>query len=217
MNYIYDILINFNEEEIYEFYEWDKNDNIEHVRKIPIFKVRTKDFINIKKNNITVDKAFLNKIRDKTEIFTNTSIDKREYCALITDGMDLIIVEFDENGCSIQKSSMLLDEYEDTLDESDLLDIVDIKFNVTKINNDIEFKTRYQKEIYKYIEKELEKLIEEKSYNKLKYLYYEWYNNKITDMTNIIKRLLDILHMDFSCKHEEFFNLIKLSNMKRQL
>ena len=35
MNYIYDILINFNEN-LYDFYDWNLNDQIDHIRKIPV-------------------------------------------------------------------------------------------------------------------------------------------------------------------------------------
>ena len=217
MNYIYDILVNFNEKEIYEFYEWNQNDNIEHIRKIPIFKIKTDDFLNIKNCKIIVDKIFLNKIKNKTEIFTNNSVNKKEYCTLITDGMDLVIIEFNKDGESIQKSSMLLDEFEDTLDESDLLDNTDIKYEIIDYISNFDFKTRFQKEVYRYIEEELENLIKKKSYNKLKYLYYEWYDTKNCDMTNMIQKLLDILNMDFSFKHESFYELLKLSNMKKQL
>ena len=40
MIYIYDILLNLNND-FYEFYEWEKNDNIFHIKKIPIFLVDT--------------------------------------------------------------------------------------------------------------------------------------------------------------------------------
>ena len=38
MTYIYDILLNF-KEELIEFYDWNKNDNIIHIRKIPLLKI----------------------------------------------------------------------------------------------------------------------------------------------------------------------------------
>ena len=38
MTYIYDILLNFNEE-YYEFYDWNKEDTIVHIKKIPIYKI----------------------------------------------------------------------------------------------------------------------------------------------------------------------------------
>jgi len=33
MTYIYDILLNF-KDDLYEFYDWNKTDNIIHIRKI---------------------------------------------------------------------------------------------------------------------------------------------------------------------------------------
>ena len=38
MTYIYDILLNF-KDELIEFYDWNKNDNIIHIRKIPLLKI----------------------------------------------------------------------------------------------------------------------------------------------------------------------------------
>ena len=34
MNYIYDILLNF-KNKLYDFYDWNINDDITHIRKIP--------------------------------------------------------------------------------------------------------------------------------------------------------------------------------------
>ena len=48
MIYIYDILLNFNPI-FYNFYDWYKKDKIEHIKKIPLFKVddqTIKDFMN---------------------------------------------------------------------------------------------------------------------------------------------------------------------------
>ena len=36
MNYIYDIVLNFNKE-YYNFFEWNKRDNIVNVKKIPLY------------------------------------------------------------------------------------------------------------------------------------------------------------------------------------
>lgn len=218
MNYIYDILVNFNEKEIYEFFEWDKYDNIEHLRKIPIFKATSNVFNDFKNNCVKVDKLFLNKIQNKTEKFTDTAVGIIEYACIITDGMDLVVIEFGSEGDSILKSSMLLDEAEDTLDESDLLDISQINYNVIEQNKCCNrFITRHQNEVINYISNEINNLVKKKNHNKLKYLYYEWFNKKENNMNLIIDSLKDILNEDFSSKHVSFFELLKLSNMKKQL
>ena len=64
MNYIYDILINFNEN-LYDFYDWNLNDQIDHIRKIPVFKTDSEFLYNLKKNDIILNKDFLNKIYNK--------------------------------------------------------------------------------------------------------------------------------------------------------
>ena len=38
MNYIYDILLNFNDM-LYDFYDWNVKDNILHIRKIPLIQI----------------------------------------------------------------------------------------------------------------------------------------------------------------------------------
>ena len=43
MNYIYDIVLNFNKE-YYSFYEWNRKDNIINVKKIPLFLVDNECF-----------------------------------------------------------------------------------------------------------------------------------------------------------------------------
>jgi len=44
MTYIYDILLNFNDSLLYEFYEWSSNDDIENMKKIKLVKVDKRDF-----------------------------------------------------------------------------------------------------------------------------------------------------------------------------
>jgi len=54
MYYYYDILLNFQDDgTLYEFYEWEENDELDFVKKIPLFKVSSsilKDLLNIKLN-----------------------------------------------------------------------------------------------------------------------------------------------------------------------
>ena len=38
MNYAYDLTLNFNKKYI-DFYEWNKEDNLEYYVKVPIFKI----------------------------------------------------------------------------------------------------------------------------------------------------------------------------------
>ena len=40
MVYIYDLILNWCRDRKYEFFEWKENDEIEYIKKIPVFKVR---------------------------------------------------------------------------------------------------------------------------------------------------------------------------------
>ena len=77
MNYIYDIILNF-QEVIYDFYEWNQTDSISHIRKIPVFKVNSRDLYTIWNYNVIFDISFLEKIKNKTEIFAGKSIKNLE-------------------------------------------------------------------------------------------------------------------------------------------
>ena len=68
MNYIYDILLNF-KKEFFEFYEWNLNDDIIHIRKIPVFKVRKNQLYDFKNCNLKLNQKFLKSIFNKSEIF----------------------------------------------------------------------------------------------------------------------------------------------------
>ena len=91
INYFYDLLVNLNDENAYFFYEWDKNDNIIHLKKIPIIKIDHDDFKNFISSQIIVEQSFLNLIYNKTETY-----DKEakfvEYMALLTDGNNSIVI-----------------------------------------------------------------------------------------------------------------------------
>ena len=84
MNYIYDITLNFNKNNLYEFYEWKEEDDAEFILKIPMFKVSTEDIVNIKYGDIIVNKNFLNQIEDKTEVYATSSVNIIRYACIFS-------------------------------------------------------------------------------------------------------------------------------------
>ena len=75
MNYIYDIILNF-QKEYYDFYEWNNNDHIYHMRKIPIIKVNNKQLLDIKNNTIKFKIDTLKFLNVKAEQIKNNDIAK---------------------------------------------------------------------------------------------------------------------------------------------
>ena len=63
MNYIYDIVLNFNKEYFY-FYEWNKKDNIINIKKIPLFVVDNNTFNMMKYDKVVVDSSFIELIKE---------------------------------------------------------------------------------------------------------------------------------------------------------
>ena len=213
MDYVYDILINLNSSKTYEFYEWRDSDNLYHIRKAPLIKVSDKQFLDIKYNNILISKNILEKIKKKTEVYQDLNVYYINYLCVFACDLDIIVIEFNKDGYSINKSNMLLEEADDTLYETSELDCEVIEYTIIKKDYiyDVD-NTRHENEIKKYINKEINKAIKFCEYNKLKYLYYEWFNKKNDDINTIIKDMKKIFNTDYSAKHESLAKVIKLSN-----
>ena len=96
MNYYYDIVLNFQEKN-YMFYEWEEEDSIDIIKKIPIFQVNIKTFKDLINNEINVDLEFLKSIENRTELKNKTL----KYVALFASKNGSIALEFNNEGKSI--------------------------------------------------------------------------------------------------------------------
>ena len=93
MNYAYDILLNFiNEERVYEFFEWQKKDNIKNINRIPVFLLKEEDLVNIINNKVIIDKEFLKLINNKTIVFEDRKDYIIKYACIITDKTKFMLV-----------------------------------------------------------------------------------------------------------------------------
>ena len=81
MNYIYDIFLNFHKED-FDFYDWNVNDNIIHVRKMPLIKVNSNLLYQVINYNFISSLDWLKKISNRTEIFSNKSIKILKYMCI---------------------------------------------------------------------------------------------------------------------------------------
>ena len=65
MIYVYDILLNLQPiEESLEFYEWKQDDLIEHIKKVPLFKVSKTLIEDLFTNKLQLDINILSKIKN---------------------------------------------------------------------------------------------------------------------------------------------------------
>ena len=109
MNYIYDIFLNYNDL-AYEVFEWNKEDKISHIRKIPLIVISSLDLYNLINKKIIIDSSFLTKIYRKTEVFSKRDNYYLDYSFLATDKNEIIAFKLDKNGLIKQYSKLLVEE-----------------------------------------------------------------------------------------------------------
>lgn len=214
MTYVYDVLLNFTDEnKIIEFFEWDNDDIIEHVKKIPIMRVSSKILIDIINNEIMVEKEFLERIKNNTTLYKKTK--NLQYAVLISDLNRVIGIEFDKEGKIISKSSLLLDEEEEIIEEC--LDIKEENLNY-KIIKKIEkenYLTRNETKKRRYLLKEIDNLYKEKDIDKLTYLYEELYKKDDTTFPEKYFKIKLDLEQNYSKQHDELYNIVRLTYIKK--
>lgn len=203
MNYIYDIILNFNEE-IYDFYEWNKNDNFTHIRKIPVFKISSKDLKNIEDYHVTFETVFLEKIKNKTEIFAGRNIKILEYVCILSDGLNVLALKIKNN--RIYYSKLIIEEETEVTEVLSRTKEVEIEYIIHDKKEQNIFKTRKEKEMENYVKKELKKLEMNHEEEKLKYLYFECYGKKDFNVKDLYKDL--VLHQIY-----QILKLIQVNNV----
>lgn len=202
MNFIYDIVLNFNKD-FYNFFEWNKNDNVINVKKIPIFLIDNDTFTSMKYDNVIVSKDFIDLIRDKTYTYTRS---KLGISCLVSNNKEVIAVLFNDNGNLIKRSSLMLDEEEEVLDEieNDSLYKINIikrrKVNIENVNRNIKEKKDF---LIKYIN-------EEKNDINLKYLYYDYFEKDENNIKTIKSDLIKEIKNNWNKRFDSFYNTVKI-------
>lgn len=204
MNYIYDIVLNFNKD-YFSFYEWNKKDNIVNVKKIPLFIVDNNTFNMMKYDKVLVDYNFIDLIKDKTYTYSKNKIGN---ATLLSNSKEVIGVLFDNNGNLIKRSSLLIDEEEEVLDEIVNDDIYNINIiNSKKIKREDVNRVEREKKLFlnKYIKRE-------NNVTNLKYLYYDYFEKEEGDVSLIKKKLLDSINSVWSDKLNSLYETVKIFN-----
>lgn len=208
MTYIYDIVLNFNND-FYEFYEWDKNDNLTLIKKIPLIKVES-DFLDQVFNlKLKIDDPLILEITDKCEV-NNKKKKILKYACLLTDSYRIIGILLNNKGEIIKLSDLLIDEAYEALNISKRLQTKNIAYNILGTRNNNYFLTRNEIKIKEYMELELKRINKENDLEKLKYLYFEFFNKTPTVDLNIYKELLKTINTNLTTNHLKLYKLLKL-------
>ncbi|MEG2321935.1 MAG: DUF3603 family protein [Bacilli bacterium] len=213
MNYIYDILINYNNN-LYDIYDWNKEDTIIHIRKIPVFKLDTNILLNLVENKVKVDKDFLIKIFNKTEMFKKNKVAVLEYCFLATDLEEVIAFKLDKDGCIIAYSKLLVEEEIEVLEYGQSMNKYDLKYDVVKKLKPNYFKTRKELVIRNYIIKQIKETIKNNDVDKLKYLYFDCFKKNIKK-DNLIHNIYKDLEDNWDNVYLKVFDFFKMTTSKR--
>ena len=197
MNYIYDIILNF-QERIYDFYECNKTDVITHIRKIPVFKISSKDLYNIENYNVVLDDLFLEKILNKTEVFSGRTIKNIEYACILCDGLNVLAIKIDKKRYYFSK--LIIEEELEVTESLARVKEIEIEYQLKEPKNKFKFLTRKEVEMELYVKKELKKLETNGEEEKLQYLYFECFGKKEFNMK-------DLYHYS-AC--QKIYNILKL-------
>lgn len=206
MNYYYDVLINL-QDKYCQFYEWDVTDSLMHVKKIIINHIDSTTYEEIYSNKIKVASSFLESIYNKAKLKDNTLI---PYMAIFCDTKNAMVIEFNEYGESISKSSLLLE---------DEINICELTYNVGKKTLDYEIiahegekiETKQIERIKRLILLEINKTYEEQNFSKLKFIFVEWFGYLEDDINQIINKMANRLEEEIGDAEYHIYDLIRLS------
>lgn len=214
MNYIYDILLNFNDSENYfEFYEWKEDDIFEHIKKIPLVRISKEQMHDLLTSKVKVQPNFLDMLKGNTISYKNKKDIK--YGCLFCDLNKVIAIEFNGKGLSLSKSTLLLDEEEDVIDEATLLDEEKIEYEVIEKYPNTLFLTRDELFKRKYLLNELDYIKKEKDYDKFNYLYEEIYPKDKLSFEERLNKLTLAIKENYTSKFNNLFEIIRLTYIKK--
>ena len=213
MNYIYDVILNF-QKEYYDFYEWNKNDNIFHMRKIPIVKISEKQYNEIKNNVVQFHETTIKLFNSKNaERFKQNNITKMKHTIIISTENQAIAIKINKNGVIQFKSSLLPDEQDDVTEIIKFQNETRLEYKIIKNNKINNFKTRFEIENEKFIYNELDKVYKQKNIQKLNYIYLECFNKQEPNIDLAYKKLKS----EISKTNENFkkiYNIFKMTKQK---
>ncbi len=214
MTYIYDILLNFTDGENYfEFYEWKEDDFFEHIKRIPIIRISKEQMQEIMFNKIKVSQDFLELIKGNTISYKNKKDIK--YGCLVCDLNKAIALEFNSKGLILSKSSLLLDEEEDVIDETSLLDEEKINYELIEKYHFDYFLTRDETFKKRYLLKEIEYLKKQKNYDKFNYLYEEIFPKDDLSFTERLTKLVTEIKENYNSKFNDLYEIVRLTYIKK--
>lgn len=205
---IYDIVLNF-DKNIIEFYEWEEEDNIKYVKKIPLIKVNTNTLYDFLYNKIKIEDDILFKIENNLEFYDEDLLDYK-YSFILSDGIKAIGYSYLTN----EISTLLIDEEKEILKFSNKMDIINIDYKIIEKNYRKEiYLTRKELKIKTKLKKEITNLYKNNKIEQLNYYYYEYFNKISNNKEEVYNNLINTLE-NINNKHIYLYEISNMLNNK---
>lgn len=209
MKKTYDILVNY-QKIAYEFYDWNKTDDVKHIKVIPTFKVSDKCLQDFYNYDLMVDRTFLDMIKDKTEIFIKGLTVKESYACVLFSSYSALSFKFDKQGNVIGKSNLLFDEADDIITTFYSLEETKINYKVINKEKLNSFYTRYESKMIDDLINYLKQIQKNSNDYETKYIYFECFNKEIDSSKKAYEKLFNSVNkLDFKVI-EKLKNLMKV-------
>ena len=202
MNYIYDIVLNF-QDNYYQFFEWIRTDKIKNISKIIVYHVSDQDLIDLTYNEIVVDIPFLTKLKEDNKKY------KKIMC-LISNTRQTIGLLFSNDGKLLKRSSLLFEEETEVNNFAKTLPLTIITYQKNKKiepNHRLRIEIEKKDILVQYINQTNDILT-------LKYLYYEYFEEESNDYLKIKSELLNIMEEEWNKKKNNLYKIINILTKK---
>ena len=202
MNYIYDIVLNF-QDNYYQFFEWNRKDKIKNISKIAVYRVDDDDLLDLTYNDVIVDNIFLNDLKEANKKY------KKIMC-LVSNTNQTIGLLFNEEGKIIKRSSLLFEEETEVNYFAKELPTTKINYieNTKKIkNNSLRLEIEKKSKLIKFISNIDNPIL-------LKYLYYEYFKEECNNTSKIKNTLLKIVEEEWNLNKNNLYSLIDILTKK---
>ena len=202
MNYIYDIVLNF-QDNYYQFYEWNRVDKIKNISKIIVYHISDQDLINLTYNQVTIDIPFLTKIKEDNKKY------KKIMC-LVSNTKQTIGLLFSNEGLLLKRSSLLFEEENEVNHLAKELPLTTISYKENKKikpHNKLRIELEKKDALIRFINQTNNILT-------LQYLYYEYFKEECNDFDKIKSTLLNILDQEWNPQKNNLYQIINLLTKK---
>ena len=212
MNYIYDVIANFNDIP-YDFFEWNKIDDITHLKKVIIIKTDSQVLNDLINKKVKVSENLLKYIKNKTEFYSKSD---SNLIAIFTNGYINICIKFTKDGINKYKSFLQIEEDDEVLELSNRLNEINFNYQIFGEANICQFKTRKETEAYNYIVDKIDDLYNKNDVMKLKYIYYDCFDKFEDNKNKIYEEIKQSINDNFEVLNKiyDFFKLISLTEQR---